>query len=62
MSQKQSPSHPQDSRAIIARLWHQWVAPYRARIIAALGLMVVVAATSSAYPALISQVFNRLQE
>ena len=62
MSQKPTLPETHDSKAIIGRLWREWVAPYRARIIAALGLMVVVAATSSAYPALISEVFNRLQD
>ena len=49
------------TKQIIGRLWLDWVAIYRGRIIFALGLMMVVAATSSAYPALISEVFNRLQ-
>lgn len=52
----------QDTRQIIRRLWRDWVAPYKARIAFALLLMVIVAATSSAYPALISEVFNRLQD
>ena len=52
----------QDTRQIIKRLWRDWVAPYKARIAFALLLMVIVAATSSAYPALISEVFNRLQD
>ena len=49
------------TKQIMGRLWRDWVAIYRGRIIFALLLMVVVAATSSAYPALISEVFNRLQ-
>ena len=49
------------SRGVILRLWREWVSVYRSRIALALGLMVIVAATSSAYPALISEVFNRLQ-
>lgn len=53
------PQH--QTKEILRRLWRDWVAPYRGRIVLALGLMVVVAATSSAYPALISEVFNRLQ-
>lgn len=52
----------QQTKLIIARLWRDWVKGYRARIVFALCLMVIVAATSSAYPALISEVFNRLQE
>ena len=52
----------QQARAVIGRLWREWVAPYRSQIILALCLMVIVAATSSAYPALISEVFNRLQD
>ena len=52
----------QQARAVIGRLWREWVAPYRSQIIFALCLMVIVAATSSAYPALISEVFNRLQD
>ena len=52
----------QQARAVIGRLWREWVAPYRTQIIFALCLMVIVAATSSAYPALISEVFNRLQD
>ncbi|MGC6516688.1 MAG: ABC transporter ATP-binding protein [Candidatus Puniceispirillaceae bacterium] len=54
-------SDDQVPRLVIRRLWRDWVAPYRGRIGLALCLMVVVAATSSAYPALISEVFNRLQ-
>ena len=49
------------SRGVILRLWREWVSVYRSRIALSLGLMVIVAATSSAYPALISEVFNRLQ-
>ncbi len=51
-----------DTKAIMGRLWKQWVAHYRSRILLALGLMVIVAATSSAYPALISEVFNLMQD
>ena len=51
-----------DTKPIIARLWRDWVSIYRGRIALALALMVIVAATSSAYPALISEVFNRMQE
>lgn len=57
---KQILEHKQ-SRGVILRLWREWVSVYRSRIALALGLMVIVAATSSAYPALISEVFNRLQ-
>ena len=52
----------QETKQIIARLWAEWIAHYKGRIIFALSLMVIVAATSSAYPALISEVFNRLQD
>ena len=52
----------QETKQIIARLWAEWIAHYKGRIVFALLLMVIVAATSSAYPALISEVFNRLQE
>ena len=52
----------QETKQIIARLWAEWIAHYKGRIIFALLLMVIVAATSSAYPALISEVFNRLQD
>ena len=63
MGKKQADiSDNQAAKAVIMRLWRDWVSGYRGRIIFALFLMVVVAATSSAYPALISQVFNRLQE
>ena len=46
------------SRGVILRLWREWVSVYRSRIALALGLMVIVAATSSAYPALISEVLT----
>ena len=52
----------QETKQIIARLWAEWIAHYKGRIVFALLLMVIVAATSSAYPALISEVFNRLQD
>lgn len=61
-SKQAQPQEDKAARAVIARLWRDWVAPYRGRIIFALLLMVIVAATSSAYPALISEVFNRLQD
>ena len=52
----------QETKHILARLWRDWVFIYRGRIAFALMLMVIVAASSSAYPALISEVFNRLQD
>ena len=60
MSQEK-PDSTLSSRPIIRRLWRDWVAPHRSQIIIAFLLMAVVAAASSAYPALISEVFNRLQ-
>lgn len=49
------------AKPILIRLWRDWVAHYKAQIGFALCLMAIVAGTSSAYPALISAVFNRLQ-
>ena len=57
-----SRDNPHNSKLILTRLWREWVAHYKARIWLALGLMAVVAGASSAYPVLISAVFNRLQE
>ena len=51
-----------NSKMILRRLWRDWVAHYKGRIWLALLLMSLVAAASSAYPALISAVFNNLQD
>ena len=51
-----------NSKMILRRLWREWVAHYKGRIWLALLLMSLVAAASSAYPALISAVFNNLQD
>ena len=51
-----------NSQVILRRLWRDWVAVYKGRIGLALLLMAIVAAASSAYPILISAVFNSLQD
>ena len=62
MSSQQANKTDIIARDIIARLWRDWVRVYRRQIAIALALMAVVAGTSSAYPALISEVFNKLQD
>ena len=48
------------ARQILRRLWQGYVSHYRLLLAQALLLMVVVAATGAAYPALIQQVFDNL--
>ena len=50
------------ARQILRRLWQGYVSHYRLLLAQALLLMVVVAATGAAYPALIQQVFDNLAE
>ncbi len=64
-----TPSNPEqkapikgNSRVIMLRIWRGWVLPYRGRLIAALLLMAVVAATASAYPLLTRYIFNALAD
>ena len=52
----------QDSRDIIRRIWQGWIAGYLPRLITALLLMVVVAASASAYPLLTKYIFNGLAD
>ena len=48
------------TKLILRRLWADWLAPMRALILLILVLMVIVAATGAAYPALIQTVFDGL--
>ena len=52
--------HGMNDKQIYNRLWRDWVMPYKSRIIGALCLMVGVAATGCAYPAVIQNVFDAL--
>ncbi len=47
---------------VLKRLWRDWIARYKAALVLALGLMVVVSAASSAYPALIRHIFNEMSQ
>ena len=49
-----------NDKQIYNRLWRDWVLPYKSRLIGALCLMVGVAATGGAYPAVIQHVFDAL--
>jgi len=51
---------PPSARALLGRLWRDWVRPHRRGLVVALLLMAVVSASASAYPALIRHVFDGL--
>jgi subfamily B ATP-binding cassette protein MsbA len=52
----------QVNRDIIRRIWQGWIAGYLPRLITALLLMIVVAASASAYPLLTKYIFNGLTD
>ncbi len=55
--------HPkQVNRDIMRRIWQGWIANYLPRLIGALLLMALVAASASAYPLLTKYIFNGLAE
>ena len=49
-----------DDKVIVRRFWRDWVLCYRSRLVLIFALMVLVAATGGAYPALIRHVFDVL--
>ena len=49
-----------DDKVIVRRFWRDWVLCYRSRLVLIFVLMVLVAATGGAYPALIRHVFDVL--
>ena len=51
---------PANSRAMLERLWQDWVASHRGGLVVILLLMAVVSASAAAYPALIQHVFDGL--
>lgn len=56
-----SASSPAPSKtAIYKRLFNQWVTPYKMALLGIFGLMVIVACAGGIYPALISHIFDRL--
>jgi subfamily B ATP-binding cassette protein MsbA len=52
----------QVNRDIMRRVWQGWIASYLPRLIGALLLMVLVAASASAYPLLTKYIFNGLAD
>lgn len=50
------------NRDIIRRIWQGWIVGYLPRLIGAFLLMIVVAASASAYPLLTKHIFNGLAE
>jgi len=52
----------QVNRDIIRRIWQGWIVRYLPRLIGAFLLMIVVAASASAYPLLTKHIFNGLAE
>ena len=54
--------HKQVNRDIMRRMWQGWIARYLPRLIAALLLMVIVAASASVYPLLTKYIFNGLAD
>ena len=49
-----------DDKVIIKRFWRDWVVCYKHRLVLVVLLMVLVAVTGGAYPALIRHVFDVL--
>lgn len=54
-SAKDSTSH------LMGRLWRDWIRPHRRRVVGAVSLMLLVAASSAAYPKVIETSFNMLE-
>lgn len=54
-SVKDSTSH------LMGRLWRDWIRPHRRRVVGAVSLMLLVAASSAAYPKVIETAFNMLE-
>ena len=54
--------HKQVNRDIMRRIWQGWIANYLPRLIGALLLMVLVAASASVYPLLTKYIFNGLAD
>ena len=54
--------HKQVNRDIMRRMWQGWIARYLPRLIGALSLMVLVAASASLYPLLTKYIFNGLAD
>jgi subfamily B ATP-binding cassette protein MsbA len=52
----------QANRLIVGRFWHGWVRRYLPRLVGALLLMALVAASASAYPVLTKYIFNALAD
>ena len=59
---RDSPSNLMSNKIIMQRIWRGWVVPYLPRLIGALSLMALVAATASAYPLLTKYIFNALAD
>ena len=57
-----TPPETLSNKIIVCRIWRGWVAPYLPRLIGALLLMALVAATASAYPLLTKYIFNALAD
>ena len=53
---------PADGRMVMRRIWSGWVRPYIGRLIGALVLMAVVAASAAAYPLLTRHIFSALAD
>ena len=53
---------PADGRMVMRRIWSGWVRPYIGRLVGALVLMAVVAASAAAYPLLTRHIFNALAD
>ncbi len=46
--------------SLVRKLWQTWIRPYKGKILLALGLMVLVAATTSLYPLVIQWTFEKI--
>jgi len=50
------------SRQLIARLWRDWMRPHLRQILLAFAMMILVAATSGAYPLIIDQAISAMTD
>ncbi|MEZ5668593.1 MAG: ABC transporter transmembrane domain-containing protein [Alphaproteobacteria bacterium] len=62
MSKERAPAGQTDhsTRLLVARLWRDWMRPYKRQVLFAFAMMVVVAATSGAYPLIIDQAIGAM--
>jgi subfamily B ATP-binding cassette protein MsbA len=58
LAAKQKQRFDLETRGLVLRFWRRWIAPYWARLLVAMGLMLAVAASTALYPLLIKLIFQ----